>query len=163
MLSNLTPQVIGWVTQTLPEADVDVVIGPLYKNSKDVEIAASRSKRVHLHPDPDIGSLIRACDIAVSGGGQTTYELAATGTPAVAIRVAQNQTLNLRGLSGARTLIWAGDAADKELGGKVVRSLSELANSSSLRNELGTNGRNLVDGRGAIRVAEKIFEMTSKL
>jgi len=42
----------------------------------------------------DVAPLMLAADMAVCGGGQTTSELAATGTPAIAIRLAENQTLN---------------------------------------------------------------------
>jgi len=160
---DLTPRVVEWVRSVFPVADIDVVVGPLSLNRTDLEAAASALEKIHLHHEPDMGCLMRACDLAVSGGGQTTYELAATGTPTVAIRVAPNQTLNLRGLSAARTLIWAGDAADANLHEQVVHALRMLAGSQSLRGALGSNGRQLVDGRGAVRVAEKIVEMVARL
>jgi UDP-2,4-diacetamido-2,4,6-trideoxy-beta-L-altropyranose hydrolase len=158
---DLTPRVIEWVRSVFPVADIDVVVGPLFLNRAEIEVAAARSQKVHLHLEPDMGRLMRACDIAVSGGGQTNYELAATGTPTVAIRVAPNQTLNLKGLSAARTLVWAGDAADTNLREHVIKALGTLAESQSLRRELGSNGRHLVDGRGAVRVAEKIAQMVA--
>ena len=156
---DLTPRIVGWVRSILPDVDIDVVVGPLSLNRNEIDAAASNLQNVYLHHEPDMGRLMRACDIAVSGGGQTTYELAATGTPTIAIRIAPNQTLNLRGLSAARTLIWAADAADTNLREQVIQALRALAGSPSLRRELGSNGRCLVDGRGAFRVAEKIVEM----
>jgi len=160
---DLTPRVVEWVRSVFPDVDIDVVVGPLSLNRTEIQAAASRLEKVHLHHEPDMGRLMRACDVAVSGGGQTTYELAATGTPTVAIRVAPNQTLNLKGLSSARTLLWAGDAGDANLREQVTQALKMLAASQSLRREMGTNGRRLVDGRGAVRVAEKIVEMVAKL
>jgi UDP-2,4-diacetamido-2,4,6-trideoxy-beta-L-altropyranose hydrolase len=160
---DLTPRVVEWVRSVFPDVEIDVVVGPLSFNRTDIEAAASRLEKVHLHHEPDIGRLMRACDVALSGGGQTTYELAATGTPAVAIRVAANQTLNLKGLCAARTLIWAGDASDTNLREQVIQALRTLAGSRSLRREMGSNGRRLVDGRGAVRVAEKIVAMVANL
>jgi UDP-2,4-diacetamido-2,4,6-trideoxy-beta-L-altropyranose hydrolase len=160
---DLTPRIIDWVQSIFPQADIDVVVGPLFRNTRDIESTALGVDKIHLHHAPDMGRLMRNCDVAVSGGGQTTYELAATGTPTVAIRVAQNQTLNLRGLSRTGSLIWAGDAADTNLEEKVTQGLMALASSPSFRCELGSNGRRLVDGRGAVRVAQKLVEMVASL
>jgi len=158
---DLTPRIIDWVQAILPQADIDVVVGPLFRNSSEIESATIGADKVHLHHAPDMGLLMRTCDMAVAGGGQTTYELAATATPTVAIRIAENQTLNLMGLSRARTLIWAGDATDTNLKEKVTQAVGTLAQSASLRRELGANGRRLVDGRGAVRVAEKLVEIAA--
>src|SRR2546428_7754394 len=98
------------------------------------------------------------CDVAVTGGGQTTYELAATGTPAIAIKMADNQTGNVRGLSVRGTLVWVGDADDSDLEGKVTGALKDLANDKCKRDDMSRAGRALVDGLGTERVARAILE-----
>jgi spore coat polysaccharide biosynthesis predicted glycosyltransferase SpsG len=97
-------------------------------------------------------------DVAISGGGQTLYELAATGTPAVAIRLADNQTLNLRNLQAAGMLLWAGDAGDADLETMVTSALMVLAENRGRRTEMSRRGRALVDGRGAARVAAAVLD-----
>ena len=104
--------------------------------------------------------MLRA-DLVLCGGGQTTYELAATGTPAVAIRLAANQTQNLAGLNSAQALVWAGDAQDADLETKAKRALVALAGDPARRAALSQRGRALVDGHGSARVARAILGLTT--
>jgi len=72
-------------------------------------------------------------------------------TPAIAIRLAENQTLNLTALSEAGTLVWAGDAPRYDLGAKVTTALAGLGADSARRDQMSRTGRTLVDGRGGAR------------
>jgi UDP-2,4-diacetamido-2,4,6-trideoxy-beta-L-altropyranose hydrolase len=159
--TNLTPKLVRWVAQTLPGVSLDVVVGPLFdKNaldSSDPSLASQAKVGIHCNPK-DMRALMLGADLAVTGGGQTAYELAATGTPAIAIRMAANQTHNLKGLGSAPALAWAGDADDADLRAKVVRSLMTLASDAGRRAEMSQRGRALVDGQGARRVAEAVLK-----
>jgi len=98
------------------------------------------------------------CDVAIAGGGQTTYELAATGTPAVAIRLADNQSGNLQGLSAKDALEWVGDVQDGDTESRVIGTLRNLAEHADKRARMSQAGRALVDGGGADRVAQAVLE-----
>ena len=52
---------------------------------------------VHSAPE-DMRAIMATADLAVTAGGQTTYELAASGVPAVALCIAENQRPNLAAL-----------------------------------------------------------------
>jgi spore coat polysaccharide biosynthesis predicted glycosyltransferase SpsG len=157
----LTPSLIAWAREALDGAALDVVVGPFW--SPEARAAAEREAQkgrdVVLHKDPEgIRQLMLSCDVALSGGGQTVYELAATATPAVAIRLFENQTANLRALSAQDALLWPGDASDPDLGAKIVRALRSLDADPSRRQTLGIRGRSMVDGRGASRVAQVLLQ-----
>ena len=123
---DLTSRLIGWTARALGAVDQDVIVGPFTAQSQALRAAVAAAEgRVALHEDPkDIAGLMLSADIALCGGGQTTYELAAIGTPALAIRLADNQTLNLTSLAAAGTLAWVGDAADDDLGRKIGTALA---------------------------------------
>jgi UDP-2,4-diacetamido-2,4,6-trideoxy-beta-L-altropyranose hydrolase len=97
--------------------------------------------------------------VAITSGGQTTYELAATGLPACAVRVALNQTGNLEGLRARDAILWVGDVGDADLPTRVDRGLRALVTDARLRQSLSRAGQMTVDGRGASRVADAILEL----
>lgn len=157
---NLTPRLMCWAVAAIPGITLDVMVGPLFTNRASIAyVARGMAGRATLHFDPpNMRCLMLMADLALSGGGQTLYELAATGTPTIAIRTADNQTLNLIGFTKAEAIVWAGDAVDGELEGRVKQSVSQLAGDVARRTALGERGRTLVDGRGAERTARVIVE-----
>jgi UDP-2,4-diacetamido-2,4,6-trideoxy-beta-L-altropyranose hydrolase len=153
---QLTPKLVRWVADIFKDVSVEVVIGPMFDNQNlpSAELAAT----VYSNPQ-NIRSIMLSADLTLCGGGQTTYELAATGTPAVAIRLGDNQTQNLAGLHSAGALVWAGDAHDADLEAKTKRALATLAGDPAQRAALSQRGRALVDGQGATRVAHAILDL----
>ena len=157
---GITTRLLGCVRETLGSVAVDVVLGPFFPRwmPDAVEAVAGRDG-LRLHRDPPyIRDLMIECDVAIAAGGQTTYELAATGTPAVAVAVADNQLGNLAALEALGTLRWAGRARDPGLEGLVAAGLRELEGSAR-RQAMANAGRCVVDGGGADRVAEAILEV----
>jgi len=156
--NRLTARLVRWAAGAIYDASFDVVIGPLFDKpdvpSADLKLAAA----VHSNPQ-NIHNIMLDADLALCGGGQTTYELAATGTPAVAVRLADNQTQNLAGLNAAGALVWAGDVHDADLEGKTKRALAALASDPARRTALSQRGRALVDGQGSPRVARAILDL----
>jgi spore coat polysaccharide biosynthesis predicted glycosyltransferase SpsG len=97
-------------------------------------------------------------DVALTGGGQTIYELAATATPAAAIEIAPNQRRNAEEFSKRNALSLVGRADERDVIEKAVDAIATLAADRETRVAMGTTGRRLVDGRGAERVAQRIAE-----
>jgi len=159
---QLTPKFVRWAADTFKDVSVDVVIGPMFDNQNisPAELQSATTVAVHSNPQ-NIRSIMLGVDLALCGGGQTTYELAATGTPAVAIRLTDNQTQNLAGLSSAGALVWAGDVHDADLEAKTKRALATLAGDSARRAALSQRGRILVDGQGSTRVARAILDLAT--
>lgn len=155
---GLTARLLHDVRHTLPDALVDVVVGPLFTDCEQLEVSMrSCGDAISLHHDPhEIMQLMLNADLALSGGGQTTYELAACGTPTIAIRTAGNQTVNLMGFASAGALIWAGDVSDVDLDEKVKRAVAEVDRDREGRATLSRRAQALIDGRGAQRVAQII-------
>ncbi len=158
---GLTTSLLSWSVKALPSSSFDVVIGPLFEDTASIEACARGARQdIRFHRDPrNIRELMLDADVAVCGGGQTTYELAATATPAVAIRMAANQTLNLNGLSRMGAIRWVGDAGDFDLQDRFAEARTSRDASQSEREALGRTGRRLVDGRGAERVAQAVMQL----
>lgn len=153
--AHLAP-IVAAVRAAVPFAALDVVLGPAGDGWDVAERALEGlGATFHFAPDP-IRPLMLAADLAVSAGGVTVYELAATATPTVGLAVAANQRRNLEGLARAGALRLAGEAGAADLAGAVRAAVAALAVDASARFQLGLRGRELVDGLGATRVAEAI-------
>lgn len=108
---------------------------------------------------PSVCDPMRSADLAVCGGGQTLLELAAVGTPAIAVQLADNQAGSIRAMvrSGAARL--AGIWDDPALGVSISMTVHELCERIELRTALGVAGQRLVDGGGAVRVAGVLLQL----
>ncbi|MBN2839422.1 MAG: hypothetical protein JXP37_00485 [Coriobacteriia bacterium] len=94
-------------------------------------------------------------DVAVSAAGQTLYELAATGTPTVAVTVAENQVAQARAFERAGAVVLAGAWGEPGTIEAVVGALAGLADPVR-RAAYSAAARALVDGGGAERVATRL-------
>jgi spore coat polysaccharide biosynthesis predicted glycosyltransferase SpsG len=112
----------------------------------------------HRQP-PAIHELMWAADIAVSGGGQTLYELAVCGTPAVALTLGPDQKRNINGFAEAGFCLPAG-APDEITFEKTLRDqVQTLLESFEIRKQMYQTGIEIVDGRGVVRVADRLLNL----
>jgi UDP-2,4-diacetamido-2,4,6-trideoxy-beta-L-altropyranose hydrolase len=154
-------EVLGGLDVAVGDCAVDVAAGPFSHDWPELDAAAQSSRhRVSIHRDRfGLRDLMLTADIAVSGGGVTLYELAATGTPTVALQTADNQAGNVEGFerAGAALVVRAG--GNVALSESLATALARLAGDRALRASMGARGRRLVDGRGAFRVAAALARM----
>jgi spore coat polysaccharide biosynthesis predicted glycosyltransferase SpsG len=111
----------------------------------------------------DYADLVRTADVMICGGGQTLVEAAATGMPAAALALGDDQRPQLGAVAGADACIDAGawdmpaDARERRL----QSALSALGD-VNIRKKLSRNGRALVDGAGAARIAEAMMALAKR-
>lgn len=159
---NATPMCMQWVAECLPHASQDVVIGPLFQDTRDIEMRAGALPCVSLRRSPsDRRGLMLGADVAIAGGGQTVVELAACATPTMAIALFDNQVRQLAALSRHGGALWVGGWDDPDVGDRVRAALTKLADPEA-RAAIGRTARQLIDGRGARRVAETIVDRLRK-
>lgn len=143
------------------KVDVVVGVGPFAESPDTSRIPETRCRLIIKNQPCMFYEMLNA-DLAISGGGQTVFELLATGTPTIALQVAGNQASNLRLLAEEKGLVLGGIL---EKGGweKVfARQLLKLVNSPDIRRQLSWRGAELVDGFGARRVASVIAQEWKK-
>ena len=97
--------------------------------------------------------------MAVTGAGQTLYELACTGCPAVAIEMVPNQTGQLEELIRAGSVRRGGRAGQMDGFRELREALLPLLSDRQIRQAMSEAGRRLVDGKGALRVARALLSM----
>jgi spore coat polysaccharide biosynthesis predicted glycosyltransferase SpsG len=146
--------ILKTTTEAVPEGTtVHAIVGPYF----DDDI---KTERVRYHRIPsNLPSLMSCCDFAVTGGGQTLYELAACGTPAVAVRLGDDQIRNIVRFEQEGFCIDAGWPNDAMFKTRLRDGISKMAQPEH-RTSAAQIGQNLVDGEGAIRVADQIRKIS---
>jgi len=141
-----------------------VVAGRFNPNIEELTRLESEFDGVFLHWNiQKISQLMLDCDIAVSAGGSTLYELCACGTPTVTFALADNQLNGVNGF-GEGYMINARDIRENEESclSRVLDGVSQLILNHDLRCDYSEKGQNLVDGKGAVRLAEAIGSLQEK-
>ncbi len=154
-MENLTP----WILKILfnyhkfYELNWHVVIGPVFRNLAEIEAMVRDKRKVFLHHSPDVKSLMGNCDISINAAGSTTYELAACGVPALLIAAADNQLRLAREADGqgfAIDLGWHSELRKEYLFDTLDRVIEDRA----VRQAMAARGQDLIDGKGAKRLAD---------
>ncbi|MDW8433458.1 MAG: glycosyltransferase [Aquificaceae bacterium] len=159
---NMTPKVIKLLRESYPELELFVVVGKGFKNKEEIHgLVDERVKVFEGLSGEEMKNLMSLVDLAVSAGGQTTYELARVGVPSVLLAIADNQLLNCKGWEKAGFAFYAGWWEDKELWKKLSEGVEKLKD-YELRLKMSKIGRKLIDGKGALRVAKKLIKAVQK-
>ena len=130
-----------------------IVIGPSNPYRAEVETAAAAQAgriRVVCCP-PDIPGLMQWCDLAISAGGSTMWELAYFRVPCMVLVLIENQlstALVLERMGACRVLADALHKSPPALGEEIVRLAADAVARKSYAEKFGS----LIDGRGAQRV-----------
>ncbi|MDA8105320.1 MAG: bifunctional UDP-2,4-diacetamido-2,4,6-trideoxy-beta-L-altropyranose hydrolase/GNAT family N-acetyltransferase [Nitrospiraceae bacterium] len=159
---NITPGIMRTLHDNHGELTKTVIIGPGFRNREEIEREAdSRTTMMYCSDAEEMKALMFESDIAISAGGQTLYELARVGVPAIAVAVADNQMDNIGGWQKAGFVEYAGRWEDKE----VLRNISdkvEALEDIRARQRMSQIGRSVVDGKGAQRIVARIRGVFTK-
>lgn len=109
----------------------------------------------------NMAALMQKCDIAISAGGSTMYELCAVGVPIICFSFVDNQEQIVETFV-QRELVCYGGNYLKERGnlfGNIAQNVSFLVDNHEMRMCYSRKERKLVDGRGSERIAKALCEM----
>ena len=102
-----------------------------------------------------------APDPAVVAGGLTAYEACALGVPAVAVAVVPAQQPTVRGLARRRAVVDGGALYTAGAPARISRVASALIAAPARCDALARTARQLVDGRGAERIAAALRRLAA--
>jgi len=162
---DLTEPVLDRALSAFPE-DVQllVVLGGYHKHRARLEARAARTapNRIELQVNTsNMARLMLRSGLALTAGGTTLGELAALGVPPVVAVCADNQMPAVRWAS-AQGLVEAVDArgeASTEIALRLVEAGAALWRDCDRRAEIAERGRAVVDGWGAVRIAEALIDI----
>lgn len=143
------------IAQLAPIARIRITRG--FSSSEDIQLASGEWVSA---PDGLADELSRT-SIAVVAGGMTLYEACAIGVPVVAVAVTPAQHETVRAAARLGAAIDGGLAADDCVVARVAGDVSRLLTSPSTCDALSATASALVDGRGALRVADRLRQLAS--
>jgi spore coat polysaccharide biosynthesis predicted glycosyltransferase SpsG/CMP-N-acetylneuraminic acid synthetase len=154
---GLTVQATRALASLPPEIEIVAVAGPAFAFHRELESTlAPTPGRVRVVHDGHIAELMLEADVMVGSGGMSVYEIAALGTPGVILAQNAREDERMREFARHGTVVYLGlgtDIAEETLR-EAVRGLLEDADA---RRAMSARGRALVDGRGAVRVADEVL------
>lgn len=142
-----------------------LVIGKLNTDKEALYALAKTEPFLRLYENvSDMASLMERCDLAVSASGTTLYELCALGVPAISFVMADNQLACAEAFDQAGAIPCAGDLRTEEE--KVFQAVMDFMMQTSLRTSsfkirksAHETMRRLVDGNGAMRIADALKKL----
>ena len=139
-----------------------VVVGKLNNHLNCLQRLSGRSYSIVLHQDVKaMSELMTDCDIAITAGGSTMYELCACGVPAICFTFADNQLYGAKSFEREGLMAYAGDVrnGEKQCIANMIAYIEEYISNPKLRKEKSTNMLKKVDGSGVARIIKAIVDL----
>lgn len=159
-VNNIAGQILDKIYD--PGREYSLIVGRFNPHFEELsQLAESRGNVSVLHDVKNMAELMAKCDIAVTAGGTTVYELAAVGVPFICFSCAENQEalteyIGRKGIAGAAGAYHR--APERTL--ESIRGLFDaLVSGRELRSRFCRAERGMVDGGGAERLADALEEL----
>ena len=141
-----------------PDIAVDLVAGPLHPCRQALEAACAARPGTTFHAGTErMAELMAAADLAVGAGGGMNWERASLGLPSLVLALADNQRPGVQALAEAGLIL---GLAEGESAGvdDIVACLAAALLSPALLRGMSKRTAELVDGKGAERLARRLTE-----
>ncbi len=155
--TGLSLKIAGQLASQMFSGIISLILGPAFKGEKEINAIIEKSKNrfmVHRNVRSMAEMMLRA-DVAISAGGRTVYELAATGTPAIVAPSAPHEMAFMDALMRLRANFCV--LASIERPDDIVHNLA-LLQDRDRRTVMSRHGQKLIDGKGYKRVAEIVMQ-----
>lgn len=142
----------------MEKLNYNLILGRFYPKLQEMLELAAENPCIHIHYDvQDMAALMQECDLAITAGGSTIYELAAVGIPLICFSYAKNQELLTEYIGREKIAGFAGayHKAPDAVITEIKRLFVEFCGDAGKRNACYSNERRLVDGLGAERLAQE--------
>ena len=156
-LRNLTPTIIKKICSKYPKIRFEIIKGAALYNLGEMEEQFTDNIFLHYNVDSNtMKDLMISSDFAISAAGQTIYELLATKTPFIPIKIADNQTNNIDSLIKMNLI-------DKSIDFSTSTNIRELKNSFmkmldfSVRQNMINKFQKVLDSKGRTRIINKLL------
>lgn len=152
----------GKILETVLDTDFgkqlqyEVVSGPFNKHLQKLKELAVEYKNIHIHQNVKyMSELMKSCDVAITAGGSTMYELCAIGVPILSFSFVDNQERIVQTFARKQVTFYGGDylILKEAMLTELMEHLDQFIQDRKLRQEYSKREKAVVDGLGAKRLA----------
>lgn len=155
----ITARVVDRLRQRNGQLAFDIVLGGASPSLPSLTRIAAHDPRLTLHIDAqDMADLTLNADIAVGGGGSTTWERCTLGLPSLLVVLADNQRPAAQALL-ERDAVMVVDAQAPDFDTAFDRAAVRLLTDPVTRTRLTAASLDICDGLGADRVAQAFLQV----
>lgn len=139
-----------------------LVIGPGFSHEKDLaNLRIKKDKSIYPHRDvTDLAPLMMDCDLLINAGGNTLYEAAALGLPAIVLFEDPHEEVFGQAFAAAGAARVLGSGMDTPLDLIADTTFNLLADKAE-RQAMSQAGKEMVSGQGAQRIAKAMLAFQS--
>lgn len=155
---NLTPIFLKNLNDILPNCKKNIIIGSGFSNLQEIE--KFKDKNTNLILDATASKMIEVMqesDLAIASGGQTLYELAKIGTPAIAILLVENAKDDTFGWAKVGSISYIGRWDDEKLIKNLGNKLN-LLKSKKKRKQMQDSAKEYINQNGAKLLVSSIIK-----
>lgn len=157
-IRNLTPGILEKLINSFPNINKRVIIGRGFQNLKEIEKLIDKNCELIFYPATDeMINIMMESDIAISAGGQTLYELASIGVPAISVAVVENQQINAKTCAELGFNYYAGWWEDKKIYEKISNYVLKLKN-MEIRKEMIELGQKFIKPDGTREIIDFLIK-----
>ena len=134
--------------------EVDVVVGGQNPNRSNIENICIENSYNFYCQTTKMAEIMSNADLAIGGGGSTTWERCCVGLPSIIVPIAQNQIEIAKDIHEFGAAICIEDS--KNLVDDICNTINELELNNKVLKKMSQLCLSLVDGLGVERVLKKI-------
>ena len=162
--AGITMQAVRAAESVDADFNATIVLGPgfRHKNALFELLAKARHQFMIRENVNDMRAQMMQSDLALCSYGMTSFELAASGVPAIYLCLSEDHAESASALAEAGagwSLGVASDVRDQQ----IANALGKLLGDAGRRAQMSATARGLIDGQGARRVAEVLAERASEI
>lgn len=146
----------------LKNLNYHIITSRLNSHFQELEQLTSLYPTIRIHTNvQDMAAFMRRCDLGISAGGTTLYELCAVGVPSVSFTTADNQLRAVKTFSDSQIIPYAGDVctSPKKTCDALITFLKHHKDSYAERQKSSQRMRAFLDGKGSYRIAAALADL----
>lgn len=153
---NMTLTLLNFLINKFSNLKYHVIIGYAFKNVQSINELSNQNNNIIIYNSPsNMAEIMNKCDIAISAGGNTLYELCRCQVPAIALITADNQINFVKNFEFTECIKSIGmwDCIDYNYFYSLLKTMLEY----SFRKQMADKQYKLIDGNGVYRIVDSIL------